>query len=319
MSRTPILVVLLTATLTGAADAQDAKAWRDSLTRLSAEVAALADSLVARDSTVIEIERTAGVVLSATPSSRAVATSAFRFFQEQRALWFGSAAPSPGGFRLVVQIIPEPNVFIRFGALREEARLVLTGLPDTTGAVRTQRAAAMKDLGNQLLSGFAEMMFPTLGVPTTQWLGNPPPLYMTVRDRRALAMYMVMTSTGKAERGCVNGSVEDCGYALGLHVAPSSDLTGAYPPLVRADLFLEAIEIGGPDAWARVVAAHPVRPEEALVAASGLSADSLMTRWRIGILALRPDVRPLRLRNALLAAGWVGVLLLGTLGASRWR
>jgi hypothetical protein len=102
-------------------------------------------------------------------------------------------------------------------------------------------------------------------------------------------------------------------------VAPSSDLSGEYPPLVRADLFLTALEIGGPDAWSRVVAARPLRAEEALMAASGLSADSLMARWHNGIVALRPDVGPLRFGPAFLAVGWAGVLLLGTLGASRWR
>jgi hypothetical protein len=142
---------------------------------------------------------------------------------------------------------------------------------------------------------------------------------MADRDRRYLAMYMVMTSTGKAERGCVDGRLDRCALALGLRVAPSSDLTGAYPLLVRADLFLTALEIGGPEAWSRVIAAHPARAEDALVAASGLPADSLLTRWRSGILSLRPEQGPLHSSTVLLVAVWAGALLLGTLGASRWR
>ena len=89
--------------------------------------------------------------------------------------------------------------------------------------------------------------------------------------------------------------------------------------MVRADLFLTALEVGGAGAWSRVASARPARAEDALALASGLSADSLLSRWRAGILSLKPDVGPFQSGSALLAAGWVGVLLLGTLGVSRWR
>ena len=319
MSRLLGLTGILAAALGGPAGAQDARAWHDSVTRLTTEMRALRDSLVAGDSTVVELERRNGVVLSATPHERGPAARAFQYFTEQRARWFGAALPAPGGFRLVVQTTKGRDIFSRFGETRWSGTVVLTGLPDAADAVRAQRAAETRDLGNQLVTGFSEMMFPTLGVPTARWLGDPPPLHLTDRDRRYLAMYMVMTSTGKAERGCLNGRLDLCGYALGLRAAPSSDLSGEYPAPVRADLFLAALEIGGPGAWSRIVATGPARAEEALVAGSGLAADSLLTRWRNGIIALRPEERPLHSGTALLAAGWVGVLLLGTLGASRWR
>jgi hypothetical protein len=320
MSRILPLSAVFVSALAGTGATQDAAAWRDSVARLTTEYQAIRDSLVARDSTVVEISRKNGVVLSATPHEVSGAARAFEYFTEQRARWFGGALPSPGGFRLVVQTTQGRDIFARFGdGNRWDGTVILTGLPDTADAVRAQHAAEVKDLGNQLVAGFSEMMFPTLGLPTTRWLVDPPPLHMADRDRRYLAMYMVMTSTGKAERGCVDGNLNFCGYALGLRVAPSSDLTGAYPELVRADLFLTALEIGGPDAWSRIVAAHPVRAEEMLVAASGLAADSLLTRWRNGIIALRPQQGPLQSSTALLVACWVGALLLGTLGASRWR
>ncbi len=320
MSRALVLVPFLAAALAGTAGAQDALAWRDSVIRLTAEVRAVRDSLVAPDSTVVEIERRNGVVLSATPPQKDAAARAFEYFTEQRARWFGAALPSPGGFRLVVQTTTARNIFTRFGDVdRWTGVIVLTGLPDTADSAHAQRAAELEDLGSQLVTGFSELMFPTLGVPTTLWLGDPLPLHMADRDRRYLAMYMVMTSTGKAERGCAEDKLELCAFALGLRVAPSSDLTGAYPPLVRADLFLTALEIGGPEAWSRIVAAHPARPEAALTAASGLTADSLLARWKNRIVALRPVEGPLQPTTALLAAGWVGALLLGTLGASRWR
>ncbi len=315
-----LLLSLLTTAAAGPAAAQDASAWRDSVTRLTAEVRAIRDSLVSRDSTVVELERSNGVVLSATPQTRDAAVRGFRYFAEQRARWFGPALPSPGGFRLVVQTSARRDILARFGGAELwNGSVVLTGLPDTVDAARAQRAATEKDLGNQLVTGFSELMFPSLGEPTMQWLSDPPPLHMTDRDRRSTAMYMVMTSTGKAERGCVDGNLDFCAYALGLRAAPSSDLTGAYPLLVRADLFLTALEIGGPGGWSRILAAHPARAEEALLAASGLPADSLLTRWRDGMMALRPNHGPLESGAAFLVAGWVGALLLGALGASRWR
>lgn len=319
MSRALALAPLLAAALGGPAGAQDARAWHDSLTRLGTEVRALRDSLVEVDSAVVEVERRDGVVLSATPREKDPAARAFRYFTEQRTRWFGAALPSPGGFRLVVQTTQRRDGFARFDETGWDGTVILTGLPDTADAVRAQRASPMKDLGNQLVTGFSEMMFPTLGLPVTRWLGDPPPLHMTGRDRRYLAMYMVMTSTGKAERGCVEGRLELCTYALGLRPAPSTDLTSAYPALVRADLFLTALEIGGPGAWARIVAARPVRAEDALAAASGVTADSLVTRWRNGIMTLRPHEGPLHAGTALLGVAWAGALLLGALGASRWR
>ncbi len=319
MSRTLLRWILLAAIPTGVMHAQDAAAWRDSLAHIGTEIAALRDSLVDRDSTVVEVARIGGLVLSATPANRAVATRAFEAFLIERARWFGTSVPSPSGFRLVMNILPERSIFTRFGNLKREARLVLTGLPDTADAVRTERGTTTKDLGVQLLNGFSEMMFLTLGAATSQWLGNSPPFQMSEHERRGLAMYMIMTSTGKAERGCVSGDLATCAYSLGLRTAPSSDLTDAFPTMVRADRFLPALEIGGAGAWGRVAAVRPARAEEALTLASGLSADSLLTRWRAGMLALKPDVGPMPPESALLAAGWVGVILLGTLGVSRWR
>ena len=319
MCRALRLAALLLSALTGRARSQDARPWRDSVIRLTSEVSALRDSLVERDSTVVEVARKNGVVLSATPRQTAAAARGFGYFTEQRARWFGAALPSPEGFRLVVQTTEGRGIFERFRENRWDGTVSLTGLPDSSGAVRTQRAAKIQDLGTQLVAGFSEIMFPTLGLPTTHWLGDPPPLHLSDRDRRYTAMYMVLTSTGKGERGCVDGRLDLCAFALGLRVAPASDLTGAYPPLVRADLFLTALEIGGPDAWSRIVSAHLARAEDALVAASGLRPDSLISRWRNGIMALRPEERPLHSSAVFLTACWIGALLLGTLGASRWR
>lgn len=318
MSRSAVLGFWCALLTPGTVGAQDAAAWRDSAVRLTAEVHAIRDSLVSRDSNLVELERRAGVVLSATPQNRAAALRAFRHFTAHRARWFGDALPSRGGFRLVIQT-SRRDIFARFGGELWDGKVFLTGLPDTVEMARSQRASSEAELSNQMVTGFSELMFPGLGAATSLWLADPPPFHLSDVERRTTAMYMLMTSTGKAGRGCVGGALESCAFALGLRVAPTSDLTDAYPRLVRADLLLTALEIGGPGAWSRVVAARPLRAEDALVAASGLPADSLIGRWRSGIMALRPDHGPLRSSTAILVLAWTGVLLLGTLGGSRWR
>lgn len=319
-SPAPALVLLL-GMLATTAGAQAAPVWRDTVQRLSGEYHALRDSVVDKDSTVAEVARWDGMVISASPRERTAAWAALDYFSARRDRWFGRALPSPAGFRIAVRTNWGRNLFSRRGDYgdRYDGSVVLTGLPDSAGAVRLDRTSRLKEVGEQLFTAYSEMMFPTLGASAGKWLKDPPPFHLTDNARRYLAMYAVMTSTGKAERGCVDGRLDFCAYALWLRPAPAPELTGAYPQVVRADLFLTALDIGGPEAWARIVAARPEGPEAALTAAAGIPADSVMVRWRDGIMTLRPDEKPLHLRGALLAAGWTAVLLAGTLGVSRWR
>jgi hypothetical protein len=317
----PVLVSgLLCAVLVGTAGAQGQPVWRDSVQRLSVAYRALRDSLVDTDSSVVEVSRRDGLVISASPKERATALEALEYFAARRARWFGGAVPSRAGFRIVARTTSGGSALLGpiFGD-RYDGSVVLTGLPDSAGAARLDRAVRLKEVSEQLFTAYAEMMFPTLGAATGKWLKDPPPFHMTDNARRYQAMYAVMTSTGKAERGCVDGHLDFCAYAFWLRPAPSPELTGAYPRLVRADLFQAALDLGGSDAWARIVAAEPESPLAALEAAAGMPADSVIARWRTGIMTLRPDEKPLHFRGVLLAAGWTAVLLAGTLGVSRWR
>jgi hypothetical protein len=307
------------AVLVGTAGAQAQPVWRDSVQRLSVAYQALRDSLVDTDSSVVEVSRRDGLVISASPKERATALEALAYFASRRARWFGGAVPSPAGFRIAVHTTSGRSLFGQTFGDRYDGTVLLTGLPDSAGAARLDRTARLKEVSEQLLTGYAEMMFPTLGTATGKWLKEPPPFHLSDNARRYHAMYAVMTSTGQAERGCVDGRLDSCAYAFWLRPAPSPELTGAYPRLVRADLFLAALDLGGSEAWARIVAAKPESPVAALEAAAGMPADSVIARWRTGIMTLRPDEKPLHFRGILLVAGWTAVLLAGTLGVSRWR
>jgi hypothetical protein len=300
---------------------QTAPAWRDSVQRLSAAYGALRDSVGDRDSTVVEVARRGRMVISASPRERAAARQALEYFAARRERWFGGAVPSPAGFRIAVRTRSGRNVFGRRNGYQDryDGSIVLSGLPDTSGATRMERAAPLKHTGEQLFTGYAEMMFPTLGISVGKWLESLPPFHLADDARRYHAMYAVMTSTGQAERGCVDGRLDYCAYALGLRPAPSPELTGAFPMVVRADLFLSALETGGSGSWERIVQAGPQSPATALEAATGLPVDSVIARWRHSITSLRPGERPLHLGSAVLAAAWAAVLLAGTLGGSRWR
>jgi hypothetical protein len=321
MSRAPHLSAVWLALGAMTAEAQGVPEWRDTLQRLSEEYRAIRDSSVNADSTLIEVARRDGIVVSTIPRYRGAALQALDYFMTRRNRWFGTSQPSPSGFRIAIRVRSRSTLFTRATDTwnPNEGSIVLTGLPDSAGAVHSDKTAAASEVGEQLVAAYSEMMFPTLGDQMAKWLQHPLSFHLPDPTRRYHAMYAVMTSTTPGERGCVNGRIDFCAYALWLRPAPSAELTGAFPVVVRVDLFLTALELGGAGSWARVVEAKRAGPEAALAAASGLPADSVIAVWRRGIMALRPDERPLHLGRAIAAAGWTIVVLAAALGASRWH
>jgi hypothetical protein len=131
-------------------------------------------------------------------------------------------------------------------------------------------------------------------------------------------MYAVVTGTGNAQRNCVNGVLDDCGYALWLRESKTAHPGGGYPIFVRADLLLTALELGGPEAWDRLRSAVGSDVEPMLAAAAGMPIDSLLRRWRSQLISLRPSEGPVIMTRLLLGLAWAAVLILGALGSSRW-
>jgi hypothetical protein len=131
-------------------------------------------------------------------------------------------------------------------------------------------------------------------------------------------MYSLVTGVGKAQRACVQGDAAGCAHALGIRRSGDPDAGGEYYPLVRADLLLAALEQGGEGAWSRLIGNAGASVEQRLAAAAGIPVDTLLLRWRDGLLALQPDRGPLDLSSAGLILGWSAVILAAGLGIARW-
>lgn len=320
MSRGLGLAWLVGAFLTRQVLAQDATAWRDSVRRIAGEVRALQDSLLEQDSTVQELQRRGWLVVSASSRNHARAIQALDALEKAQARWFRGASPVPDGFRIVLNTGDRHGMFARFSErATNQEKVIVTGLPDTGKAMRVYRPSNNTDLGSDLVSAYSELMVGTLGSSLRGWLLSPPPMHLDEAERKYLAMYGVVTGSDRAARGCVAGMLGHCAEALGLRHVPGTDPTAHFAPVVRADLFLTALEIGGSTAWARLRSAGNPSAEDALAAAAGMPGDSLLAVWRRRIMSQRPSQTPLEGKPILLAAVWTATLLAITLGASRWR
>jgi hypothetical protein len=308
----PLLLALALAT-PRALPAQEAGSWRDSAALLAVRVRALRDSMLQGDSTVREVARQGDLVIGASERARSEAAAALQRFIRVRERWFGGASPSVDGFRIVLR--SEEN---QRDGIGEWSTLVLAGLPDSGNSARTQRNVSRREFAEGLIDLYGELMWASAGSETVRWLDQTPPLSLDDRDRHTLAMYFFVTGSGRAQRGCVAGELQDCAFVLGLGPSTGENRGGSYPPFVRTDLLLSALDAGGPLAWTRFRAAAGPRLEHALAAAADMPLDSLLAHWRSNLLALRPTEAPLRARGALLALGWTAALLLGALGVSRW-
>jgi hypothetical protein len=318
MSRLALGLFLLA--LAGPAAAQDAAAWRDSAYRLAAEVERVRDSLKHDDSQVEEIARRHGLVVSATSEYRALAEDVLDRFDAARRRWFGSAPPATTGFRITLR----NGESWSFGRRTNSPQsLSIARLPDADEAFRLAPFVSDGTLGDaeratqRFLGEYGSLMMASAPAAIRRWLRAGLLLDLGDDSRRERAMYSLVTGVGKAQRACVQGDAAGCAHALGIRRSGDPDAGGEYYPLVRADLLLAALEQGGERAWTRLVAAGG-SVEQGLAAAAGMSADSMLLRWRDELLALQPDRGPLDLSAAGLILGWSALILAAGLGLARW-
>jgi hypothetical protein len=318
MSRLVIGISLFA--LTGPVTAQDATAWRDSAYRLSAEMQRVRDSLRQDDSQTEEIARRSGLVVSATGDYRALAEDVLDRFDAARRRWFGSALPSPVGFRITLRHGESWSI----GRSSRPQSVSIAGLPDADDAFRRAPFDAEEALGNagkaaqRFLGEYGSLMMASAPAAIRSWLRAGLLLDLGVESRRERAMYSLVTGVGKAQRACVQGDAAGCAHALGIRRSGDPDAGGEYYPLVRADLLLAALEQGGEGAWSRLIGNAGASVEQRLAAAAGIPVDTLLLRWRDGLLALQPDRGPLDLSSAGLILGWSAVILAAGLGIARW-
>jgi hypothetical protein len=231
--------------------------------------------------------------------------------------WFGAATPVPD-FTISLRLRDREGDWASSTSPVRGVIIITTATAtsDGNGAIRRN----MEDGSAELLAGgilrdYAEVVAAALATPTRTWLTQGLPLASTDRARRSEVRYQVATGTGVVQEKCVGGDVAACAAGLGLTAAGPGPL---FAPIARADLVLTALDIGGPDAWRRFQEAASVSPTAALEAAAGVPTDSLIARWRTGLLESRSGEGPLPPRVAVVAIGWLGILMAGTVGAARW-
>ena len=319
MSRLMLGVSLLALAAPGTA--QDAAAWRDSAYRLSAEAERVRDSLQQDDSVTEEIARRSGLMVSATAEYLASAEEVLHRFDAARRRWFGSALPAATGFRITLR----SGELWSFGRRISRPRsMSISAIPDTVQAFRLALFVSDGTLGNaeratqRFLGEYGSLMMASVPEGMRKWLRAGLLLDLGEDSRRERAMYSLVTGVGKAQRACVQGDAAGCAHALGIRRSGDPEAGGEYYPLVRADLLLAALEQGGEGAWTRLIAEPEGSIEQGLAAAAGMPADSMLLRWRDGLLALQPDRGPLEVSSAGLILGWSALILAAGLTIARW-
>jgi hypothetical protein len=319
MSSRGALIALLA--LSGRGSAQDAGAWRDSTYRLTREVRSVRDSISEADPGVKEIARRSGLVVSATTDARAIAAEVLARFDSARRHWFGTLLPDAHGFRIILRRGDTWSFGSRIGAPQS---LTIAGLPDTGTAPRATPMVSREQLSDAegsartFLFEYGGLMMRAAADSVQRWLPTGLLLNLPEESRREQAMYALVTGNGKAQRACVRGDSGACAYSLGLRQWPDSNAGAQYYTLTRADLLLTALELGGPGAWERLGASQHATIEARLAAAAGMPTDSLLVRWRDGLLALQPNRSPLTLSTAAVLLGWTILVLAAGLGIARW-
>jgi hypothetical protein len=317
MIRTLIAAFGLVSVAAEAQEIPDAAAWRDTVVRLQAEQQEIRSRLVLSDSSAVEVSRRDGLRILASPGREDHARQVLERLVSVQSRWFGAAPPVPE-FTISLRLRDREGGWASSTSPVRGVFIVTTAsaASDRNGVIRRNVEDGSADLlADRILREYARVVATALAIPTRNWLTQELPLESTDRARRSEVLYQVATGAGAGQEECVGGDVSACAAVLGLAASVPGPM---FPQLVRADLVLTALEIGGPEAWHRFQKAASVSPTAALEAAAGVPTDSLITLWWTGLLETRSGEVPLPPRAAVIAIGWLGILIAGTVGAARW-
>lgn len=140
--------------------------------------------------------------------------------------------------------------------------------------------------------------------------------WYTAEERRLLAL---ATHTWNPEgaarvRACFDGSMEACEAVLERQT-PRVPLSVA----ARTSLLVHALEAGGEDSYARLLATDASGVRERLARAARMDPDALMTAWRARVLAARPEAGEDLARRPWSTLFWVLAFAGLAMGSTRWR
>lgn len=146
--------------------------------------------------------------------------------------------------------------------------------------------------------------------------------YMTPPEREVLvtgsfSFYFDRGATAPSLRRC-RAHDDDACTAL-LRSLPPGTLPRPLAQAARVVLVRDALRAGGRDAYRRLVADSAASLAARLSSASGMEIDSLVFRWRNGVLAARPARLTLPWWASVAAVGWTALFGFCALRSSRWR
>lgn len=149
----------------------------------------------------------------------------------------------------------------------------------------------------------------------TQW-------YVTPAEREALvtesfADYFARAATAPSLLRCRQHRDDAC-IAL-LQSLPPGSLPRPLGHAARLVLVREALRAGGRDAYRRLVASPNAAIDARLSSAARMDIDSLVARWRNGVVAARPKPLTLPWWAGFAAIGWTAFFGFCALRSSRWR
>jgi hypothetical protein len=322
--------------------------WRQANVFAAVQDSLRAAALLAGHDTI----RVGGLTILANPSPLPIAQAAARAWPEIER-FFGSAAPALSRHPVLIQAVdpdtavltPQPGGGLRIPwdqNVDQLTRLLVSsadlgnvdrGLHDWLGGpltpwldlrpvrsrVYVQLVTAPSQVVRRCFSGALEpcrdalLLTDTAG-RLTRWYGPA--------ERRLL---VTTTLSGFLNRGLHQPAFLSC--AAGSD-SLCTDLLESLPPSsvplpldygARYTLVATAIALGGPETFARLLAAPNGPIGRRLAQAAGVTEDSLAARWRADILAARPKPVSLPPWGAWIALAWAGVFMGCALRSSRWR
>jgi len=146
--------------------------------------------------------------------------------------------------------------------------------------------------------------------------------YPSAAERRALvnrefADYFNHGANALSLHACAAGADNAC-EAL-LRRLPAGSLPGPLAAQARTTLVRVAMEMGGRDAYRRLVTDPQAPMADRIASAANATLDDVIARWRHTILASRPPSVALPWWAVSLALGWAAAFGVCALRSSRWR
>ncbi len=117
---------------------------------------------------------------------------------------------------------------------------------------------------------------------------------------------------------CVQ-DLSDVACVAVLRRVPPAAFPPPLPSAARYSVLRTAVELGGRQAYARLVAGAGETMEARLTSASGVSGDSLMRAWRAAVFDARPEPVTVEPRAGWVALAWGLAFALLSLRSTRWR